>query len=258
MININEIKKYYSINFVGFDRGILREYLQYKILDIIFRSEIGNKLVFLGGTAIRICYGSGRFSEDLDFDNFGLTSDEFVKLSLIIKRELELEGYEVEIRNVFKGSFHCYIKISGILQANNLSIDDKEKILIQIDIASYDFNYVPQNYILQKFDVFRNIKIIPLDILLSMKVAAIFGRKKMKGRDFYDVVYLLGLGDFNYDYLSLKLNIKNKEELKEKLLNSITDLNMAAMARDVYAFLINKDDQEMVLRFQRYIEQRLQ
>jgi hypothetical protein len=177
---------------------------------------------------------------------------------LIIKRELELEGYEVEIRNVFKGSFHCYIKIPGILQANNLSIDDKEKILIQIDTVSYDFNYVPQNYILQKFDVFRNIKIIPLDILLSMKVAAIFGRKRMKGRDFYDVVYLLGLGDFNYDYLSLKLNIKNKEELKEKLLNSITDLNMAAMARDVYAFLINKDDQEMVLRFQRYIEQRLQ
>src|SRR5665647_2695599 len=107
MLSINEIKKYYPANLIGFDRGILREYLQYKILDIIFKQEISSKLVFLGGTAIKICYGSSRFSEDLDFDNFGLTPDEFTSLSVIIKKELELEGYAVEMRNVFKGAFHC-------------------------------------------------------------------------------------------------------------------------------------------------------
>lgn len=257
MINLSEIKKYYPANLVGFDRGILREYLQYKILDIIFKQEVGAKLVFLGGTAIKICYNSSRFSEDLDFDNFGLTADEFIQLSSIIQKELELEGYEVEIRNVFKGAFHCYIKIPKILQFNALEVDEKEKILIQIDTVPHNFEYTPQNYLLQKFDVFRNIKVTPVDIILSMKVAAIFGRKRMKGRDFYDLVCLLGLGDFNYEYLAVKLGIENKNELKDRLLNSIADLDMTVMMRDVLPFLIKKDDQERVLKFREYVEQKL-
>jgi len=256
MININEIRKYYP-NLTGFDKGILREYLQYKILDIIFKSEISNKLSFLGGTAIKICYGSMRFSEDLDFDNFGLTEDEFIKLSEVIKKELELEGYETEIKNVFKGAFRCNIKIPKLLKENNLSVMADEKILIQVDTAPHNFSYKPANFLLQKFDVFRNIKLTSSDIILSMKVAAIFGRKRMKGRDFYDVVYLLGLTDFNYEYLDFKLNIKNKEELKKKLLESIADSDLKVMAKDVLAFLIKPDDQNMVLRFREYIEQRL-
>lgn len=256
MINLNEIKKYYP-NLEGFDKGVLREYLQYRILDIIFKSDISNKLSFLGGTAIKICYGSMRFSEDLDFDNFGLSEDEFVKLSEHIRKELELEGYVVEIKNVFKGAFRCYIRIPKLLKENNLSLMVDEKILIQVDTVPHNFNYQPSNFLLQKFDVFRNIKITPPDILLSMKVAAIFGRERMKGRDFYDVVFLLGLVDFNYDYLDFKLQIKNKTELKGKLFESITDLDMKTMATDVLPFLIKPDDQERVLSFREYIEQKL-
>jgi hypothetical protein len=90
-----------------------------------------------------------------------------------------------------------------------------------------------------------------------MKIAAIFGRKRMKGRDFYDVVYLLSLADFNYEYLEFKLAIKNKDELKSKLLDSIASLDMSMMAKDVLPFLIKPEDQERVLSFKEYIEQRL-
>jgi predicted nucleotidyltransferase component of viral defense system len=256
MIHVNEIRKYYP-NLTGFDKSILREYLQYKILDIIFKSEISNKLSFLGGTAIKICYGSRRFSEDLDFDNFGLTADEFAKLSEVIKKELKLEGYETEIKNVFKGAFRCNIRLPKLLKENSLSVMEDEKILIQIDTAPHNFSYEPTNFLLQKFDVFRNIKLTPPDIILSMKVGAIFGRKRMKGRDFYDVVYLLGTTDFNYDYLNFKFGIKNKEELKNKLLEFIVNLDMASMAEDVLPFLIKPDDQERILSFREYIEQRL-
>jgi len=256
MINIDEIKKYYP-NMAGFDRNILREYLQYRILDIIFKSEISAKLSFLGGTAIKICYGSSRFSEDLDFDNFGLTENEFAELSEIIKKELKLEGYEVETRNVFKGAFRCYIKIPNLLQENNLSVAGDEKILIQVDTAPHNFKYAPNNFLLQKFDVFRNIKITPPDVILSQKVAAIFGRKRMKGRDFYDLVYLMGMADFNYDYLEVKLGIKNKEELKVKLLESISDLDLAILVKDVLPFLIDADHGDRVLNFREYIEQKL-
>lgn len=257
MMNIDEIKKYYPSNLTGFDRSILREYLQYKILDIIFKSDFGAKFSFLGGTAIKICYGSSRFSEDLDFDNFSLTEEDFIELSEIIKKELALEGYEIEVRNVFKGAFRCYVKIPDILRTNKLSVADSEKILIQVDTTPHDFNYRPNNFLLQKFDIFRNIKITPPDILLSMKVAAIFGRKRMKGRDFYDAVYLLGVTDFNYDYLNVKLSIKDKDDLKNKILESIADLDMSIMANDVLPFLMKSEDKERILNFREYIEQRL-
>jgi len=256
MLNINEIRKHYP-NLTGFDRGILREYLQYKILDLIFKNELGNKLSFIGGTAIKICYNSGRFSEDLDFDNFGLGQDEFIELSNFIKRELEFEGYGIEISTTFKEAFRCNIKILNLLQANGLTTAKEEKILIQIDTYPHDFQYEPKNFLLQKFDVFRNIKLTPSDILLSMKAACIFGRKRMKGRDFYDMVYLLGRADFNYAYLYFKLGIKDAAELKEKLLESIADLDLKQMARDVQSFLIKPDDQERILSFKEYIEQRL-
>ena len=42
-----------------------RDYLQYLLLSLIYvRSQA---LVFMGGTALRIVYQVGRFSEDLDF-----------------------------------------------------------------------------------------------------------------------------------------------------------------------------------------------
>ena len=69
MLSLQEIEKYYPEKLKKFKRNILREYLQYKILQIIFNSEYANKLSFLGGTALKIIYDNSRFSEDLDFDN---------------------------------------------------------------------------------------------------------------------------------------------------------------------------------------------
>ena len=52
---------------------IVREEYEMIILKQLFESELGKSFVFKGGTALRLAYGSPRFSEDLDFsvvDNF--------------------------------------------------------------------------------------------------------------------------------------------------------------------------------------------
>jgi len=46
---------------------IVREEYEMILLQSIFNSFMSQKLVFKGGTALRLAYGSPRFSDDLDF-----------------------------------------------------------------------------------------------------------------------------------------------------------------------------------------------
>jgi len=46
---------------------IYREYLQILFLKYFYRQRESSKIYFKGGTALRLLYGSFRFSEDLDF-----------------------------------------------------------------------------------------------------------------------------------------------------------------------------------------------
>jgi len=254
MLSLAEIEKYYPENIRAFKRNILREYLQYKILQIIFNSKYANKLSFLGGTALRIVSDNARFSEDLDFDNFGLKEKEFDEISQLVKKHLELEGYEVEVRNIFKDAYRCYVRIPKLLFDSGLSGYEEEKILIQLDTASHGFRYVPDKVILNKFDVFTEINVTPMDVVLSQKIFAIFNRKVPKGRDFYDAVFLLSKTKPNYDYLQLKLKIKRKEELKEKILTLENKLDFKELAKDVEPFLFNPADSKKVVLFARYIK----
>ncbi len=254
MLSLQEIEKYYPENIKKFKRNLLREYLQYKILQIIFNSQYANKLSFLGGTALRIVHNNTRFSEDLDFDNFGLKEKEFNEISLVVKKQLELEGYEVEIKNVYKGAYRCYVRIPRLLFDSGLSGYAEEKILIQLDTVPHGFIYEPGKVILNKFDVFTEINVTPLDIILSQKIFAIFNRKALKGRDFFDMVFLLSKSKPNYDYLQLKLKIKNEHELKDKMLTLDGKVNFKELAEDVEQFLFNAEDSKKVTLFMKYIK----
>ncbi len=81
MINLLQIQQAYPPHLQSYSSFLLREYLQYKILVLLFNSEYALKFVFLGGTCLRIVHQNNRFSEDLDFDNFDLSSDDFEKVA---------------------------------------------------------------------------------------------------------------------------------------------------------------------------------
>lgn len=44
-----------------------KELLHYDLLFVLDRGGLLDNLTFQGGTALRLCYGSSRLSEDLDF-----------------------------------------------------------------------------------------------------------------------------------------------------------------------------------------------
>lgn len=256
MLSLPEIEKQYPNHLKPFKRFIVREYLQYKILEIVFESKFANKLCFLGETCLRIVHNQQRFSEDLDFDNFNLNNAEFIEISKQIKNKLSKEGYSVELKNVFKGAFHCYIRFPKLLYNEGLSGHKEEKILIQLDTEPQGFDFKPDKFIINKFDVFTLINTTPKDILLAQKFYAVINRKRKKGRDFFDIVFLLGTGTTpNYDYLKLKANINNQQDLKERVFNVCNQLDMQKMAKNVAPFLFNQKDVKQIILFKEYLSQ---
>jgi predicted nucleotidyltransferase component of viral defense system len=234
----------------------LREYLQYKILQIIFDSEYAAKLCFLGGTCLRIIHGNRRFSEDLDFDNFEMSEETFEKISGLLKGKLELEGYKVEMKTVYKGAYHCYIRFPEILFREGLSGHKEERILIQLDTEPQHFLFQPDTFVLNRFDVFTQIFLTPLDILLAQKLYEICNRVRNKGRDFFDAAFLLSLIDKpNYDYLELKLKVSDARQLKEKILDKCSRINIDEMANDVSPFLFDPKDRRKIILFPELIKQ---
>ena len=160
------------------------------------------------------------------------------------------------MRNVHKGAYHCYIRFPELLFNEGLSNHKEEKILIQLDTESHKYDYKPDQPVLNKFDVFTQINVTPADLLLAQKFFAVINRKRNKGRDFFDIVFLLGQGQTpNYDYLQVKIGITNSNDLRSLVLEKCRNLDMEEMATDVKPFLFNPKDEKKILLFPKYMEQ---
>jgi len=257
MLDIKQIESFFPEQLWPFKKNLLREYLQYKILEAIFESALADKLTFMGGTCIHIVHGSPRFSEDLDFDNPGIGRHDFEVLSQRVKRALELQGYTVELKNTYQDAFRASLRFPGLLQASGISDHRDEKLLIQIDTEPQEVQYNANKFILNKFDVFSRINIVPADILLAQKIYCIFNRSRPMGRDFFDVVFLLGKSVVNFDYLSRKMSIRNKTELRDKLLLRCAQLDFSRLAKDLEPFVYSKKEVNRVLMFPDVVQQKI-
>ncbi|MDZ7333471.1 MAG: nucleotidyl transferase AbiEii/AbiGii toxin family protein [candidate division KSB1 bacterium] len=254
MLEMSQIESFYPVPVRAFKKNILREYLQYKILDIMFSSPYANQLAFMGGTAIRMVHGQDRFSEDLDFDNFHLSAQEFEELSHLIQNQLSREGYRVEIRNVIKTAYHCHVNIQRLLYNQSLTGHREEKLVIRIDTEPQDFNYNPDKVIINKFDIFTRINVVPIDLLLAQKLFAILNRKRAMGRDFFDAIFLFSKTKPNFSYLHEKANIKTMQELKSKLLARCETIKFEDLVKDVESFIVNSNDTKRILLFKEYLQ----
>jgi predicted nucleotidyltransferase component of viral defense system len=255
MLSIEEIKKQYPSDIHKFERDLLREYLQFLILEIIFSSNISTKLSFLGGTCLRMVYGIKRFSEDLDFDNKNLSSTDFISLAKKIELELQRQGFDVKTSVTEKKAIHCQIKFSNILFENKLSGIKTEKIDIQIDKFDQGYEYESDLYLLNKFNVFKQIRVTPKEIILSQKLWTITQRSRAKGRDFYDIIYLLQNTKPDMGFLNSKFGTPNWDEAREKILEGIKEVDLEDMVRDVQPFLINAKEGEKIKLFREYLKQ---
>lgn len=256
MLNLNELLEVYPAALRVHQSFILREYLQCKILEILFEGLYANRFCILGDTCLRLVHNNSRFSEDLDFDNFQVTESEFDEVSTAIQIGLERQGFKVEMKQVIRGAYHCYIRFPGLLFEQGLSGYREEKVLIQLDTEPQYFNFEPERFILNRFDVTTQILTTPLDLLLAQKFTALCQRKKNKGRDFFDIVFLLSKSvKPNYAFLEMKLGVTSRDELMERVRAICQQLDMEEMVKDVRNFLFSPTDEKKVRLFLPVLEQ---
>lgn len=254
MLDLLDVQKYFDSSLHGKVLAMYREYLQCVILKIVFNTKYSHNLRFIGGTALRIVHGNHRFSEDIDFDFTSLSFEEFTQIGDIVSSELNKLGFEVETKFVKKEAFHCYIRLPKILYRYGISPLLDQKILIQLDAAAQGYTYEPEIITLNRFDVFTDIFVAPIDLLLAQKFWAVLNRKRAKGRDFYDIVFLLGFAKPNYEYLAQKAGIENAAQLKSAVLEKTSDLDFTELASDVAPFLFDREGEGKVKNFLKVLE----
>jgi hypothetical protein len=142
-----------------------------------------------------------------------------------------------------------------LLHDSGISGHWDEKLLIQIDTEPQEVQYNPDKFILNKFDVFSRINIVPADILAAQKILCIFNRRRPMGRDFFDVVFLLGKSGVNFDYLDRKMSIRTKKELRDRLLLRSAQLDFSRLAKDLEPFVYSKKEVNRVLMFPEFVQQ---
>lgn len=82
-----------------FDKHMLKEYLQSMILDFLSSTPYMRKMVFIGGTNLRLIKGIDRFSEDLDFDCKEMDKEEFMRMTDEVLTFLHRSGLAVEAKD---------------------------------------------------------------------------------------------------------------------------------------------------------------
>ncbi|MFH0841636.1 MAG: nucleotidyl transferase AbiEii/AbiGii toxin family protein [Bacteroidota bacterium] len=262
MISFDEIKTFFADSIrrnPSWFEYMLKEYFHYRMLDIIFSSEHASKLSFIGGTSLRILHHIQRFSEDLDFDCFNLSREEFILLTDKLIDRLRQEGIEVEAEDKGKDlrltAFRRNIIFPGLLFELGLTGHREKKLLIKIECEPHNYNYEPDKPIIQKFNVFTQIFTPSPEILLSMKTGAVLERGK--GRDYYDFIFLSGLASPDFGYLKSRFGIKNEMQLYERILKTCKDTDFQKKSRDFEKLVFDQAETKKVLFFIEYIRQKL-
>jgi predicted nucleotidyltransferase component of viral defense system len=190
---VGALAKQYRIN----ETVIFREYLQLAFLQKLYQKAPSRNILFKGGTAIHLIYQAPRFSEDLDFSVTLPASAFNAYITSVLKRMEEEEGVTWKERKSITGK-QFLVTAEGILPYKAyiaLDFSFREKVL------SNDRSIIRTAYpvIFTSF-----VHHLSQEELLAEKIRAVMTRRK--GRDLYDLWYLLSRGvDVRQDMLRKKL-----------------------------------------------------
>ena len=253
MIDMEYIRGFYPpyiAQNAGMQKHMLKEHVELLALDWIARSPYAAKMVFIGGTNLRLIQSIDRFSEDLDFDCKGLSEREFQQMSNELVKYLQLQGLNAELRNKDNArltAFRSNVHFPEMLYDLQLTGHREERFLMKIEAQDQGVDYAREMAIVQRNGFSFPVPVPPLSVLLSMKLSALLTRQK--GRDFYDAIFLMQRTEPDYAFLQQQKGIANKEQLETALRDTIAKTEMKMKQRDFEHLLFDSHKSETILRF---------
>lgn len=241
----------------------VREILQEIALVGLWNGKFFEHAAFYGGTALRILYGLDRFSEDLDFTlldtqrpfSWHLFEEHVVealsgygfKASFIEKKKT----METPIRSAFlkTNTRHALLQI-GTSHLTSPELHPDALIRIKVEIDSHPTPGFDTETIYLRLPSPLPIRALTKSSLFAGKTHAALYRswkKRVKGRDWYDLVWFLRQGiPLNGPYLQACMHATgsfpahetlSEEKLKQLLCDRIASIDLTAAKDDVRPFL---------------------
>jgi predicted nucleotidyltransferase component of viral defense system len=258
MIQLEQIQKFFPAQMrenTAHRKFMIKEYIQLMILNYLSNTQYIRKLVFIGGTNLRLVKGIDRFSEDLDFDCKQLSNQEFSKMADEVLVFLQHSGLQAEIREKTSDKLKAFRKsiyFPELLFDLGLSGYREERFMIKIECQDQGVEYLPVMANIKDCGFFFPFLVPPDNVLCSMKISALLARHK--GRDFYDVMFLLSLTTPDYEYLTQKWNIHNWHELKDALLQTAEKVDLETKSHD-FKYLLFQNNKDKILLFKEFINE---
>lgn len=258
MIDLEFLKNFYPATLwqnVNHRKYILKEYIQLLLLEFLTTTPYVKKVVFIGGTCLRFTKGIDRFSEDLDFDCKKFSEDEFIKMTDDMVVFLKRYGWNVELRErpgKKLSAFRRNLYFPGLLFDLGLSGHKEERFLIKIESQDQEVEYQKEMAIIKGCGMFFKFPVPLGGILCSMKILALLQRKK--GRDFYDVMFLMSQQNPDYHFLNTKYGISHEFELKSAFLEVLESIDLKHKAKDFEHLAFNQESTKKILLFREFVE----
>ncbi|WP_016954344.1 nucleotidyl transferase AbiEii/AbiGii toxin family protein, partial [Catenovulum agarivorans] len=176
---------------------IEKEILHHDIMDVLIKQGVMQRLTFIGGTSLRMCYNSARLSEDLDFNgghNF---------------KPSEFSGLEDEIQAYIQNKYETQVwvnKPSGEQQGETvswkISIEkeanppDLPRQKMHIDVCAIPSFDIEKRPLLNHYDIVVPTEgiLVPVqslqEILADKLIALAYRARRIRPRDVWDIVWI--------------------------------------------------------------------
>lgn len=262
----------------------LKEIVQELALLGLWRSKFFEHAAFYGGTALRIFHGLRRFSEDLDFsllaprDEFrlalhlGAVRDELLSFGFRFSVEEKSKAVVTAIESAFiKGDTRINLLQIGLPDWLAQRIPQLQQVRVKLELDTQPPSGAETEVRTLLMPIPHQVRLYDLPSLMSGKLHAVLCRKwqnRVKGRDWYDLVWYVGRGVHpNLPHLAARMTQTGHwpagepmdgAALRSLLLERIGQLDFVAAAEDVRPFITDSTELSLWSRdFFREVAQRV-
>jgi predicted nucleotidyltransferase component of viral defense system len=193
----------------GMDQNLMKEAIHLHLLSALSEAGVLQHVIFQGGTALRLCYGGERYSEDLDFVcgkagaylkdvEFDALVDKALETTKrTLQRDFDIDAAQITLKRpaqpeLVKGSDVNVAAWQIVVPVNPTPKTPKSRIKIEFaNVPSYDSKPLTVSAtpgLVQIQDVILNAE-TPNEILAD-KAVALTARAALKFRDVWDVWFL--------------------------------------------------------------------